>query len=148
MKEDRLSIKDRETLLKVARQALINGVNGIHSEYVNPSDYSDELREYGATFVTLTKDGLLRGCIGSLEPYQSLVEDVWEHVVAAATQDFRFPPVKSDELEMIKIEISRLTKLQPLIYKNSNELQSKLRPGIDGVVIKDGDRRATFLPQV
>jgi AmmeMemoRadiSam system protein A len=98
--------------------------------------------------VTLTRDGQLRGCIGTLEPYQALVSDVQEHAIDAATQDYRFPAVKPEELGKIKIEISRLTKPQPLQYDRSKELLTKLRPGIDGVVLMDGLRRATFLPQV
>jgi AmmeMemoRadiSam system protein A len=92
--------------------------------------------------------GNLRGCIGALEPYQSLAEDVREHAVAAALQDYRFPPVQASELAGIEIEVSRLTAPVPLEYKDAGDLPSKLRPGVDGVILRDGFRRATFLPQV
>jgi AmmeMemoRadiSam system protein A len=106
------------------------------------------LRENGASFVTLTENGELRGCIGALEPYQSLAEDVREHAVSAALNDYRFPPVRSTELSGIHIEVSRLTAPVPLEYENWKDLLVKLRPGVDGVVLRDGARRATFLPQV
>jgi AmmeMemoRadiSam system protein A len=92
--------------------------------------------------------GQLRGCIGALEPYQPLAEDVREHAVAAALEDPRFPPVSERELNGIEIEISRLTRPISLEYKDANDLLSKLRPGVDGVILRDAFRRATFLPQV
>jgi AmmeMemoRadiSam system protein A len=106
------------------------------------------LTDPGASFVTLTKGGQLRGCVGALEAYQPLVEDVCEHAVAAATQDYRFPPVSPQELQDIQIEISRLTKPTRLEYQTPENLAIQLRPGVDGVVIKYGYQRATFLPQV
>lgn len=139
---------DRDILLKEARRALESIVRGRILEAINLEEYSDVLSEDGASFVTLTKNGLLRGCIGALESYQPLIEDVREHAIAAATQDYRFPTVTPDELALINIEISRLTKPQPLKFDNPSDLISKLKPGIDGVVLKIGINRATFLPQV
>jgi AmmeMemoRadiSam system protein A len=99
--------------------------------------------------VTLTLDGQLRGCIGSLEPYQPLAEDVREHAIAAALRDPRFPPVTENELSGIRIEISRLTRPVPLAYQDANDLLSRLHPHVHGVIVRNGpDRRATFLPQV
>jgi AmmeMemoRadiSam system protein A len=106
------------------------------------------LREEGASFVTLTVRGQLRGCIGALEPYQPLAEDVREHAVAAALEDPRFPPVSERELNGIQIEVSRLTRPIPLEYKDAGDLLSKLQPHVDGVILRDVFRRATFLPQV
>jgi hypothetical protein len=106
------------------------------------------LSQPGASFVTLTHHGNLRGCVGALEPYQPLAEDVREHAIAAALQDYRFPPVQPAELPDIKIEISRLTLPQDLEYASPVDLPSRLRPGVDGVTLMDGRRRATFLPQV
>jgi AmmeMemoRadiSam system protein A len=110
--------------------------------------YSPLLQQNGASFVTLTIEGELRGCIGALEAYQPLVEDVSEHAVAAALDDYRFMPVSVDELDLIQIEISRLTPPQPLVYTDAEDLVAHLNPGRDGVILKDGMRRATFLPQV
>jgi len=148
MSVDQLTQEERETLLKLARQALESGVKGDPLPPLQIELFSKKLQENGASFVTLTKHGKLRGCIGALEPYQPLVEDVREHAIAAATQDYRFPTVSLDELVDIEIEVSRLTPPLPLVYSGGDELVSKLKPGIDGVVIRDGFQRATFLPQV
>lgn len=148
MTEDRLSDEEKRTLLCLARQALESGVRGQKLIPLDLQSLSPRLQECGASFVTLTINGSLRGCVGALEPYQSLVEDVREHAVAAALQDFRFPAVCSEELAQIKLEISRLTLPIPLEYASAEDLLAKLRPGIDGVVLREGLRRATFLPQV
>ena len=148
MSADKLTQEERDCLLKLARQALEIGLSGNRLPALQLELYSTKLKENGASFVTLTKQGKLRGCIGALEPYQSLIEDVREHAIAAATQDYRFPPVGLDELADIEIEISRLTPPMALAYQGGDDLLSKLKPGIDGVVLRDGFQRATFLPQV
>ena len=148
MVEDKLTDEEKGTLLKLARQALESGVRGEKLPPFDLNSMSQRLQESGATFVTLTINGNLRGCIGALEPYQPLAEDVCEHAVAAALQDFRFPNVQPQELSQIEIEVSRLTHPIPLEYTTPEDLLSKLRPRIDGVVLRDGSRRATFLPQV
>lgn len=135
-------------LLTLARQALEEGVHGQRLSYLNLDELPIRLRQEGAAFVTLTVNGQLRGCIGGLEAVMPLAEDVREHAVAAALQDFRFPPVSPEELPEIVIEISRLTPPQVLHYERPADLPHRLRPGIDGVVLIDGFRRATFLPQV
>jgi AmmeMemoRadiSam system protein A len=145
---DCLEASERTLLLKFARQALEDGVCGrpITPLYLN--ELPARLRQPGVSFVTLTSHGELRGCIGALEASQPLAEDVRQHAVAAALEDYRFPPVHPEELPFIKIEISRLTTPKPLEYRDSDDLLRKLRPGVDGVVLMDGMRRATFLPQV
>lgn len=148
MPEPNLSDEDRKILLRLARQSLEAAVNQQTGPRLDGQELTSKLKEPGASFVTLTMRGMLRGCIGTLEPYQSLAEDVCEHAVAAGLQDFRFPAVRPEELEQIEIEISRLTTPQPLQYTTPESLVEKLRPGIDGVVLRDGMRRATFLPQV
>jgi AmmeMemoRadiSam system protein A len=145
---DLLSQEEKETLLKLARQALEDGVSGKALAPVVLDLQSEKLQEPGATFVTLKRKGELRGCIGALEAYQPLVEDVREHAVAAAIHDYRFPPVSPDELPDITIEISRLTPPQRLEYEKGEDLAQLIRPHIDGVILRDGIRRATFLPQV
>ncbi len=143
MKDD-----ERSLLLKIARQALIDGVNGRALPSLELDQLSPRLRELGASFVTLTCKDQLRGCVGSIEPLQPLAEDVRHQAIAAALQDYRFPPVSADELPGIHISISVLTKPVLLEYKSPEDLLSKLRPGIDGVILKHGLQRATFLPQV
>jgi uncharacterized protein len=135
-------------LLKLARQALEAGVLGKLPPPLDPKTLPPNLQQPGASFVTLTRLGNLRGCVGALEPYQPLVEDVQEHAIAAALQDFRFPPVRASELPEIKIEVSRLTLPKDLDYSSPEDLAARLRPGIDGVTLIDGRMRATFLPQV
>jgi AmmeMemoRadiSam system protein A len=145
---ENLTDQERETLLKLARGALERAVRGEPPELPDLETLPERLRQPGCTFVTLTRHGMLRGCIGALEAREPLAVDVCEHAVAAALQDYRFPPVMPGELPDIEIEISRLTAPQPLEYADSADLLSKLRPGIDGVTLRDGWRRATFLPQV
>jgi len=146
--EDRLTRDEKVQLLKFAREALICGVNGLVLPVINLKELPARLSDPGASFVTLTQVGKLRGCIGTLDACRPLVEDVCEHAVAAALQDYRFPPVHPDELVEIQIEISRLTRPIRVDYSCSEELIMQLRPGVDGVVLMDGVRRATFLPQV
>ncbi len=148
MPEQNLSDEERKILLRVARQALEAAVRRQPEPQLNGQEMTSRLQEPGASFVTLTIRGVLRGCVGTLEPYQSLVDDVCEHAVAAALQDFRFHPVRPEELNQIEIEVSRLTIPQLLPYITPESLVDSLRPGIDGVVLRDGMRRATFLPQV
>jgi AmmeMemoRadiSam system protein A len=148
MPEQNLSDEERKILLRVARQALEAAVRRQPEPQLNGQEITSRLQEPGASFVTLTIRGMLRGCVGTLEPYQSLADDVCEHAVAAALQDFRFPPVRPEELSQIEIEVSRLTIPQLLPYTTPESLVDSLRPGIDGVVLRDGMRRATFLPQV
>jgi hypothetical protein len=148
MMVDRLNLEEQALLLQLARQALEDGVRGKPLEPLILEELSTKLREPGASFVTLTKKGALRGCVGSLEAYQPLAEDVREHAVAAALQDYRFPPVVPREISELEIEISCLTPPQPVDYVGADKLLASLRPGIDGVILRDGTRRATFLPQV
>jgi len=139
---------EKDILLKIAREAIICAVKNMPLPPINLKNHLGLLREEGASFVTLTKLGKLRGCIGALEAFQPLILDVQEHAVAAALEDYRFPNVKLQEIEQIKIEVSRLTPTRPVNYSSPDELIEKLRIGIDGVLIIASGRRATFLPQV
>ncbi len=149
MSREPLSEEERRLLLQLARRSIEAAVNGKPLPEIRPEDYPARLFEPGVCFVTLTDaHGELRGCVGALEAYQPLVEDVREHAVAAALEDYRFPPVRPQEVEHLKIEISRLTLPHPLPYENPEDLPRLLRPHVDGVILRDGIRRATFLPQV
>ena len=145
---DQLTIQEKKFLLRLAREALVMGVRGDPLTDIDSSFMTPKLIQLGATFVTLTRDKELRGCIGSLEATRPLAEDVRMHAVAAALEDYRFPPVQEDELPLISIEISRLSSPTKIIFQDPDEVLSQIRPGIDGVIIKKGVRRATFLPQV
>ena len=148
MSADRLNTEERLLLMQIAREAIECVVNKKELSKLELSTMPQRLQEQGASFVTLTLDGNLRGCIGALQASQPLVLDVQEHAVAAATQDYRFRPVSPQEISKLVIEISRLSPSQELQYSTPNDLLSKLRPGVDGVVLRRGFQRATFLPQV
>lgn len=143
-----LSMEERQVLLNMARKALEDAVCGKQLEPLELELISPCLQEPGATFVTLRRQGELRGCIGALEAYQSLAEDVREHAIAAGLQDYRFSPVTPEELREITIEISRLNPPQQLEYENYDDLERELFSRKEGVILRDGARRATFLPQV
>lgn len=145
---DQLTDGEKQTLLRLARESMGYAVRGKKLPPLDDNSLTPCLRENGASFVTLTINGDLRGCIGTLEAHQSLARDVREHAIAAALEDPRFHPVDESELSRIKLEVSRLTAPQLLEYSSSEELRTKLRPHVDGVILKDDYRRATFLPQV
>lgn len=145
---DRLTDGEKQTLLHLAREAMEYAVKGKASPPLDMQSLTPALCKNGASFVTLTIHGELRGCIGALEAHQPLAEDVREHAVAAALEDPRFRPVVESELSRIRLEVSRLTAPYLLEYSSSEDLLKKLRPHVDGVILKDDFRRATFLPQV
>ena len=139
---------DQEILLKLARKTIVQVTHGRPVPTVVLSNYSSSLQADGASFVTLIKHGQLRGCIGALEATMPLVMDVCEHAEAAALHDYRFSPVSYHELNDLLIEVSILTAPVPLDYTSPNDLLDALIPGVDGVILKNGYQRATFLPQV
>jgi AmmeMemoRadiSam system protein A len=131
-------------LIALARQA-------IASEFDEPDaamPHPDWLKQPGATFVTLTRNGELRGCIGSLEAQRALIDDVQSNARAAAFKDPRFPPLSRDELPGTRVEVSLLSPAQPMRCSSEADALAQLRPGIDGVILEHGWHRATFLPQV
>jgi len=113
-----------------------------------PQKVSEALKEKRGCFVTLHKKGRLRGCIGTIEPVRSLVDNVEANARNAAFSDPRFPALTADELPEIDLEVSVLTVPEILAYKDPIELKQKLVPGAHGVIITRGWHSATFLPQV
>jgi AmmeMemoRadiSam system protein A len=148
MSEVPLSAAERKTLLEIARSALIEAVNGREIHELPLDGLTPRLSSLGASFVTLTRKGDLRGCIGGLQARYPLAEDVRQHTVAAALQDYRFGPVEPAEVGEVEIEISVLNTPQLLTAAPPEALLKALRPGIDGVILISGPFRATFLPQV
>ena len=139
----------REFLLGLARQALGDAVAGEEAlPPLDPPGLSPSLLEKKACFVTLTRGGVLRGCIGHLSPQEPLYRAVALNVRNAALRDPRFPAVQPDELNEIRIEISVLSEPRPLSFSSPEELLAKLRVKLDGVLLRVGYRMATFLPQV
>lgn len=133
-------------LLRLARESIAARLRGLACAV----DIPDEavFQEKAATFVTLKLKGQLRGCIGNLEPTDSLWTSVSQNAVKAAFGDMRFLPLSQDELAEVDIHISILTRPEPLEYSDKTDLLRLLRPGVDGVVLQQGKAGATFLPQV
>jgi AmmeMemoRadiSam system protein A len=136
--KDSFTIEEQKMLLKIAREAIEKYLKTGEAKKL---EVSEKLKEKRAVFVTLFKQGELRGCIGHLEAYKPLGEAVAEMAIAAAVDDNRFLPVTLDELPEIKIEISVLSPMQ----KISDPNQIKL--GEHGVIIKKGNQGGTFLPE-
>jgi AmmeMemoRadiSam system protein A len=132
------------TLLTIARNA-IEKEFGMPAYTVTPHP---DLAKPAATFVTLTQQGQLRGCIGSLEAHRPLATDVTENALASAFRDPRFPPLRQNELGVTRVEVSLLDTPEPLKFTNEADLLGQLRPGVDGLILNYGNHRATFLPQV
>ncbi|WP_296495410.1 AmmeMemoRadiSam system protein A [Rhodoferax sp.] len=135
-------------LLQIARAAIAATLQSAKGHPSPPAKRADGLQQPGASFVTLTRQGQLRGCIGSLEARRPLLDDVKANAVAAALHDPRFAPLSLSELDTTAVEVSVLSAMQPLHFDSEADALAQLRPGVDGVVFECGRYRSTFLPQV
>lgn len=142
-----LEAPEKALLLATARRAIEAGLQG-RDWAPDPALASGALAAPGACFVTLKLDGRLRGCIGSLAPHRPLIQDVAANAQAAAFEDPRFPALDAEETQDLEIHLSVLGPTRPLPVKDEADLLAQLRPGLDGLVLKLGRRRATFLPSV
>ncbi len=140
-----LTDEQGQVLLELARKTLQYKM-GLETIPDPPEDPA--LLVPAATFVTLKIAGQLRGCIGNLEPAGPLWQGICDNAINAACNDYRFSPLTPEELSAVHLDISILSQPRPLEYRDSAELPVKLRPGIDGVILRDGRHSATFLPQV
>lgn len=138
----------RATLLEVARTSIKQGLRQRQPWQAPVSEYPPALRAVRATFVTLEKAGELRGCIGTLQAYQPLVQDVAAHAFAAAFEDPRFPELETTELVKLCISISVLSPPTALHFASEEDLLAQLRPGEDGLILQFRHQRGTFLPSV
>ena len=138
----------QKILLQIAKESIAHGLAASLPLPVDLKTLPQELSETRATFITLFMGENLRGCIGTLNAYQPLAQDVSEHAFAAAFRDPRFPPVTEKEKTELKIKISLLNPSEPMIFHSEEDLLNQLRPGIDGVVLAWGQHRGTFLPSV
>jgi AmmeMemoRadiSam system protein A/AmmeMemoRadiSam system protein B len=137
-----------QALVRLARQTIAEKL-GKPSIKADPEDLEDTaFQNRRGTFVTLTIDKQLRGCIGNLDPSESILAGIKRNAINAAFHDPRFPPLKAAELDRVDIEVSILSEPYPLEYRDSKDLLAKLRVNVDGVIIRKGTASATFLPQV
>ncbi len=144
-----LTHADIKQLFDIARTALRKTtLEGNHQWLPDLEQLPEHLRQPAATFVTLHTDGQLHGCIGSVTPRLPLAWDVAKNAIAAARHDPRFPPLRPEELDRTEVEISILTPLQEVPYTTLADLLSKIRPGVDGVMVERGWQRGLLLPQV
>jgi len=139
---------DASVYIQIARRAIQEHFDDIP---VNKSAYMSaypELSLKKASFVTLTLEKQLRGCIGSIIAHRPLIDDLISNARSAAFHDPRFSPLNKDEFSKISIEVSILTDPHEVEYQNRIDLAQIIRPGIDGVILRLGNYQATFLPQV
>ena len=139
-----MNMEQSRVLLPIARAAIGRALSLRHSA----DESAAWLREPGACFVTLTQEGELRGCIGSLQAHRPLLADVKSNAVAAALHDPRFLPLSRDEFGITEIEISLLSPTRPMDFRDEVDALTQLRPRLDGVVFEYHAYRSTFLPQV
>jgi len=135
-------------LLRLARGSIEHGLDYGKPLPVRFDELSVALSEPGASFTTLHLDGRLRGCCGTLEARQALAADVANSAFQAAFRDPRFEPVRRDEFPGLELEVSVLSPMTPMSVADERDLLRQLEPGVDGLVIVEGLRRATFLPKV
>ena len=131
-------------LLPLARAAIANQLGTL----LAAREDADWLHTTAASFVTLMQQDELRGCIGTLEAHRALIADVRANAVAAAFRDPRFKPLAKHEFDSIRVEISVLSAVASVSFRNEDDALAQLRPGIDGVIFEYGYHRSTFLPQV
>ena len=146
--KDKLTDQEGSYLISVARKTIEDRLFHHDEQDQGEADLSPKFSERRGTFVTLTINDNLRGCIGHIIPQESLIEGIRVNAINAAFRDPRFRPLSKGEWEQVKVEISILTDPKPLTYSDSDDLLNKLRPGVHGVIIKKGMNQATFLPQV
>ncbi|MFZ5762672.1 MAG: AmmeMemoRadiSam system protein A [Thermodesulfobacteriota bacterium] len=149
---ERISEAEGQALVTLARQTIAQRlglpVSPAEEAALGPQLKAPSLQQRCGTFVTLKIHGELRGCIGSLVGTDTIVEGVRENAINAAFCDPRFSPLSASELDAVAVEVSVLTEPQPLEYRDAADLLAKLRPGVDGLIIRQGLAGATFLPQV
>ena len=133
-----------DTLLRIARGAIEEALGASTAPRLD----APWLEQAGATFVTLMKNGRLRGCIGSLQPSRPLAQDIAENARGAAFRDPRFPALTAAEWPQCQVEVSLLSTPKPLRFADDTDLLRQITPGEDGLILEADGRRATFLPQV
>lgn len=139
---------EQSYLVKLAKEIIANEFGSQEINKTALLKKHPELKEESAVFVTLRLNDELRGCIGSLKAHQSLFDDLSKNAKAAAFEDPRFLPLTEKEFEKVEVEVAILTTPKELVYKDTKDLKEKIVPHRDGVILKLGAKKATFLPQV
>lgn len=147
-RSSRLEPRSRALLLRTAADAIESQLERRGGAGPDADALTAELRAPRASFVTLTIEGELRGCCGSLEARRPLAIDVWHNARASAFGDPRFPPLEAREWAGVDLEVSVLSPLEPVVVRSEAELLARLVPGEDGLVLAWRGSRATFLPKV
>jgi hypothetical protein len=143
-----MTAHERQLLRSAAFQSVEFGLMQHRQMSVSSTDYPESLRVEKATFVTLRQGGELLGCIGTLRPHRPLVCDVVHNAYHAAFSDPRFAPLTAAHLPALDLHISILGPLERLQVSSEDDLLAQLRPGVDGLLVEEGDLAATFLPAV
>lgn len=144
----RLTTDLQRLLLETAHESIHYGFEHQCTLPVDVTTFPSQVQELCASFVTLTINRALRGCIGSLECTRSAIDDVVHNAYAAAFHDIRFAPLTWEEYQDTKVQISILSPKDPIRFSSEAELLRQMRPNVDGLVIQQGSHRATFLPAV
>ncbi len=147
-KNSKLAPKDWQTLLNAARHAIKYGLTYKKAPLMELEKYSNRLQQPGASFVTLKESNVLRGCIGSLEAHQPLIQDVAEHAFAAAFRDPRFAPINHIEEPVVHISISVLSPSEAISFDSESDLLSQIEAGSDGLTLEYQNKKGTYLPSV
>ena len=148
--EDDRAMLQREgaRIFRAAAQSVGYSIKNGKPPKVDLSSFPAVMHENRATFITINKNGQLRGCIGTIQAHQPLIADVVENAYKAAMKDPRFPPIQEDETAQLELSISLLSRFTEMSFSNEADFLGQLRPKIDGLIIADQGKRSVFLPQV
>jgi AmmeMemoRadiSam system protein A len=139
---------EQREMVALARDSIMQGLSSGHPLSIDLQQQPAYLQQNGACFVTLEIDKRLRGCIGSLQAYRPLAEDLVQNAFAAAFRDPRFAALGSAEFPQTHIKLSLLSAAEPMQFDSEEDLLRQLLPGVDGLILNEGLQRGTFLPSV
>ena len=135
-------------LLDIARRSIDAGLDGARMPSLDAEGRQGALATQRGSFVTLTRNGELRGCMGVIESPRPLAQNTADCAFSAAFRDRRFNPLTSAEAGQICIEVSVLSEMEPFVVRDREDLLQQLQPAVDGLLMEDGRYRSIFLPQV
>lgn len=135
-------------LLDIARRSIDAGLDGASMPSLGAEGMQGALATQRGSFVTLTRNGELRGCMGVIESPSPLAQNTADCAFSAAFRDRRFTPLTPAEAGQVRIEVSVLSDMEPFVVRDREDLLQQLQPGVDGLLMEDGRYRAIFLPQV